>query len=86
MKLLDYLKWRAEFKAQQKEANRKRKEEEEVITLVGEIEGLKQKIRVYEKVNTPLFFSNHPFGAAFYEELCKRQARLAHLQIKKEVK
>ena len=84
MKLLDYLKWRAEFKAQQKEANRRD------VTMLpekdAEIEGLKQKIRVYEKVNTSLFFSNHPFVAAFYEELCKKQARLAHLQIKKEVK
>jgi hypothetical protein len=86
MNLLEYLKWRKEFNAEQeakrltrKEAQKREKEKEKIAELAGEIEGIEQSIKVYERASSDLVFSNHDQIAQMYQSLCKKKAQLDFL-------
>ncbi len=91
MKILDYLKWRAEHKAEQKRLawERKRAEENEnlkprIAQLTAEIEGLKQKKRAYEIARPNLMLSNHIDIGQIAEEIGEKQGKIDALQVRLE--
>jgi hypothetical protein len=89
MNLFDWLKWRAEHKAKlakekeiKKEKDKHEAEIQEKVTLIGEIEGLKQKILTYQESSRNLMFSPHVQIGKFQEKLAIKIARLEYLKNK----
>lgn len=79
MKLFAYLKWRTEYKAEQKRIDKKNAELERILLLRGEIKGLEKQIELYIKASYNLMFSNHTEVGNMEMEREKKIAKLNYL-------